>query len=124
MCRSLASGTSVKYRASVGTGFRAPSLYEIAYNSGPFASPPAAGSTLAEESSQGYDVGVEYDIANGAHFEVTYFDQEIEDEVYFDLTNFSGYLQSTGITRSKGFEIAASLPLGARWEPARELAGQ
>ena len=109
------AGNSVKYRASVGTGFRAPSLYEIAYNSGPFASPPAAGSTLTEESSQGYDVGVEYDTANGAHLEVTYFDQEIEDEVYFDLTTFSGYLQSTGITTSKGFEIAASLPLGARW---------
>jgi len=108
-------GNSIKYRASVGTGFRAPSLYEIAYNNGPFAFPPAAGLTLTEESSQGYDVGIEYDIANGAHFEVTYFDQEIEDEVFFDLANFSGYLQSPGITTSKGFEIAANLPLGARW---------
>ncbi|HEY9183462.1 MAG TPA: TonB-dependent receptor [Gammaproteobacteria bacterium] len=109
------SGNSVKYRASVGTGFRAPSLYEIAYNNGPFAFPPAAGSTLTEESSQGYDVGIEYDTANGAHFEVTYFEQEIEDEVYFDLVSFSGYLQSNGISTSKGFEVAASLPLGPRW---------
>jgi vitamin B12 transporter len=29
---------------------------------------------------------------------------------------FSGYLQSTGISTSKGVEIAANVPLGARWE--------
>jgi vitamin B12 transporter len=113
--QAVGSGNSVKYRASVGTGFRAPSLYEIAYNRGPFAFPPAAGLSLTEESSQGYDVGIEYDTANGAHFEITYFDQEIEDEVYFDLATFSGYLQSTGISTSKGYEVAAVLPFGARW---------
>ena len=31
-----------KYKASLGTGFRAPSLYEIAYNTGPFAFGSAA----------------------------------------------------------------------------------
>ena len=64
--QDLGADSSIKYRASVGTGFRAPSLYEIAYNTGPFAFPPAAGLALTEESSQGYDVGIEYDAANAA----------------------------------------------------------
>lgn len=112
--QDLGADSSLKYRASVGTGFRAPSLYELAYNTSPFAFPPAAGLALTEESSQGYDVGIEYDAAN-VHLEVTYFDQEIEDEIFFDLVGFSGYLQSTGISTSKGVEVAAEIPLGERW---------
>jgi vitamin B12 transporter len=106
---------SIKYRTSIGTGFRAPSLFEIAYNRGPFSFPPAAGLALTEESSEGFDLGLEYDAANGLHVEVTYFDQEIEDEIFFDLVNFSGYLQSLGTSTSKGVEIGADVPLGERW---------
>lgn len=114
--QDLDSGRSVKYRASVGTGFRAPSLYEVAYNRGPFASPPAAGVELKEETSRGYDVGIEYNAANGLHFEITYFDQKIEDAIEFDLDLFSGYLQTAGKSTSKGIEIVTSVPLGERWE--------
>jgi vitamin B12 transporter len=104
----------LKYRASVGTGFRAPSLYEIAYNAGPFAFPPAAGFVLEEETSAGYDLGIEYGAATGLRLELTYFDQKIEDEIFFD-PGFSGYLQSPGESTSKGIEIAADVPLGASW---------
>ena len=114
--QDLGSESSLKYRASVGTGFRAPSLFELAYNRGPFAFPPALNFAPTEESSQGYDIGLEYNAANGLHFEVTYFDQEIEDEIYFDLVNFSGYLQSPGISTSEGIELAANAPLGDRWQ--------
>jgi vitamin B12 transporter len=100
----------------VGTGFRPPSLFEVAYNRGPFAFPPASGVTLVEESSLGYDLGLEYEGAAGVHLEITYFDQEIEDEIFFDLTGFSGYLQSLGTSTSKGVEIGARAPLGERWE--------
>jgi vitamin B12 transporter len=113
--QALGAGRSLKYRASVGTGFRAPSLAEIAYNSGPFAFPPAAGVALAEERSRGFDLGLEYAAASGARYEIAYFDQEIEDEIYFDLIGFSGYLQSPGTSSSQGVELAADLPLGARW---------
>jgi vitamin B12 transporter len=114
--RALATGSSLKYRASAGTGFRAPSLYEVAYNAGPFAFPPARGAALAEERSRGYDLGIEYRTVGGARLEATYFDQDIEDEIYFDLGGFSGYLQSPGESRSRGVELAASVPLGARVE--------
>ena len=113
--QDLGADRSIKYRSSIGTGFRAPSLYEIAYNAGPFSFPPAAGFALAEETSRGYDVGIEYDAANGLHLEVTYFDQDIEDEIFFDLDTFSGYLQSPGKSASKGIEVAADIPIGERW---------
>lgn len=107
---------ALKYRASLGTGFRAPSLFEIAYNGGPFAFPPAAGLQLAEESSRGYDVGVEYDAVGGVHLEATYFDQRIEDQIFFDLVGFSGYLQTPGRSTAKGVELGAAVPVGERWE--------
>ena len=113
--QDLGADRSLKYRGSVGTGFRAPSMFEIAYNFGPVAFPPAQGVALTEETSQGYDIGIEYDAA-AFHFEVTYFDQEIEDAIEFDLAGFSGYLQSPGTSTSKGIEIAANVPFGKRWE--------
>ena len=113
--RETARGGALKYRASVGTGFRPPSLFELAYNRGPFALAPALGSMLIEESSRGYDVGIEYDGPGGLHAQITYFDQRIEDEIFFDLTSFAGYLQSGGASTSEGVELAVDVPLGERW---------
>src|SRR5690606_20290366 len=73
--QDLAGGASLKYRASYGTGFRPPSLYEITFNRGSFASPPASDVVLKEESSRGYDVGIEYLAAGGLRFDLTWFDQ-------------------------------------------------
>jgi vitamin B12 transporter len=114
--QSFGGRRSLKYRASAGTGFRAPSLFEIAYNAGPFAFPPAADAVLAEESSRGYDFGVDYGGASGLSFEVTYFNHEIEDEIFFDVVGFSGYLQSPGTSASTGIELALEVPLGERWQ--------
>jgi vitamin B12 transporter len=115
--QDLSSERSLKYRASVGTGFRAPSMYELAYNRGPFAFPPASlNPNLTEETSRGYDIGIEYNAANGLHFEATYFDQEIEDAIEFDLVGFSGYLQTRGTSTSNGVEVAADIPVDERWQ--------
>jgi vitamin B12 transporter len=114
--QTVGGARTLKYRASYGTGFRAPSLFEVAFNFGPFASPPAAGVGLIEETSEGYDVGAEYDTPGGLHLELTYFDQRIEDEIYFDLVSFSGYLQSPGASKSEGFELAVQAPLAERWQ--------
>jgi vitamin B12 transporter len=113
--QALGADRSLKYRASAGTGFRAPSLFEMSLNRNAV-SPPAAGVVLKEETSRGYDVGVEYDGTNGVHLEFTYFDQEIEDAIEFDLVFFSGYVQSTRVSTSKGIELGANVPFGDRWE--------
>jgi vitamin B12 transporter len=114
--QSLGSGRSIKYRATYGTGFRPPSMLELAYNAGPFAFPPAAGLALVEETSEGYDIGIEYDTPAGLHVEITYFDQKIEDAIEFDLVGFSGYLQIPGRSTSDGFEVAARIPVGENFE--------
>ncbi len=114
--RDLAGGSRMKYRASYGTGFRAPSLFEIEYDRGPFAFPPAAGLALSPEESKGYDLGIDIDTKSRLHFEATLFDQVITDEIFFDLDTFSGYLQSQGKSESKGLELGLSLPIGSRLE--------
>jgi vitamin B12 transporter len=113
--QDLASNRSLKYRASVGNGFRAPSLFEVATNRNAVF-PPAAGVVLQEESSRGYDVGIDYNGASGLHLEATYFDQKIEDAIEFDLVSFSGYLQSSGVSTSQGVELGANVPFGDRWQ--------
>lgn len=102
---------TLKYKASYGTGFRAPSLFEIAYNNGPFAFPPASLTTLDEEISSGYDIGIEFHGASGLFLEAVYFSQQVEDAIYFDLAGFSGYLQENGTTDSTGIELSAEGPV-------------
>ena len=59
-------GGEAKLRGAYGTGFRAPSLYEIAYNQSDWAYPPASATTLSEERSRGFDVGLGWRGAGGA----------------------------------------------------------
>jgi vitamin B12 transporter len=117
--QDLDGGDSLKYRASVGTGFRPPSLFEISYNQRPFGVLPAAAATpLQEETSQGYDLGIEYTAAGGLRLEVTYFDQDVEDAIVytFDSATFAdGYVQSPGTSTSDGIEVGVYAPIGQRW---------
>lgn len=98
----LAGSQNLRLRTSYGTGFRAPSLSEEAFNAGPFAFPPSSTGELREERSRGLDVGVSLDSAQYSA-SLTYFNQRIEDAIFFDLANFSGFLQSDGTSRSTGF---------------------
>jgi vitamin B12 transporter len=111
----LANDAAIKLRTSYGTGFRAPSPYEIAYNAGPDASPPAAQVVLGQEESKGYEVGIEY-LSDALHLEAVYFDQEVEDAIEFDVTNFSGYLQLPGTSRSTGVELGGEWTIDANWQ--------
>ena len=105
------AGGELKLKGAYGTGFRAPSLYEIAYNEGSFAYPPASDTTLKEEQSRGYDFGLSWLASSGLYLEAVYFDQKVEDEIYFDLADYSGYLQRSGNTDSSGVELVAEWPL-------------
>ena len=112
--QDLSSGT-LKYHGSYGTGFRAPSLSELAYNNGSFAFGPAAGLALDEETSKGFDLGLSYYADSGLELGAVYFNQRIEDEIYFDLINFYGYLQAKGDSKSKGIELFFDYPLAEQW---------
>ena len=105
------TGGEMKLRGAYGTGFRAPSLYEIAYNDGPWAYAPASGTTLDAEESEGYDLAVSWHGISGLYLEAVYFDQSVSDEIYFDLASFSGYLQGSGDSDSSGVELIAEWPV-------------
>ena len=104
------SGGELKLKATYGTGFRAPSLNEIATNNSPWTLPPAFGTELSEEESDGYDLGVSWAAQSGLYLEAVYFDQNISDEIYYDFNSF-GYLQASGDTESRGVELIADWPL-------------
>ena len=100
----------LKLKATYGTGFRAPSLNEIATNASPFTLPPALGKELSEEESDGYDLGVSWTSAAGLYLEAVYFDQTISDEIIYDFNSF-GYLQANGDTQSSGVELIGEWPV-------------
>ena len=106
-------GSDLKLKATYGTGFRAPSLFEISYNNGPFALPPAADTRLREEQSEGYDIGLTWAHDNGGWIEVVWFDQQVDNLIVFDLVGFSGYVQDRGVSDSRGIEVAGRWPLAA-----------
>ena len=99
-------GTSeLKFRTSYGTGFRAPSLFELAFNRGAAVSYPVP-TQLSEETSEGSELGVEWKFSPTTLVELVWFDNRIENEIAF---GDHGYMQSTGETRSTGVDLVASI---------------
>ncbi len=105
----LGAGT-LKFKSAYGTGFRAPSPFEIEYNNGPSAFPPASSTNLVQEESEGWEAGIEY-FNDGLRLEAVYFDQDVENAIFFDLAAFSGYLQDIGTSTSKGVELTAEISI-------------
>lgn len=112
---SLGGQNELKFKGSFGSGFRAPSPFEVDYNAGPFAYPPASNIQLSEENSEGYELGIEYFRGDSLKVEAVYFDQQVEDAIDFDLLGFSGYLQEAGVTHSEGIELSASYSFADNW---------
>lgn len=108
----MADEATLKFKGSYGTGFRAPSPFEIAYNAGASALPPASLLSLQQETSKGHEAGIEYLRGSELRLEAVYFDQRVDDAIYFDLASFSGYLQDAGVSISKGIELSGE------WSPA------
>lgn len=101
----LSEQQSVRLKATWGTGFRAPGLFEQAYNDGPFAFGEAAGLQLTEETSEGFDLGFIHEVSATTWWSLTWFEQQIEDEIIFDAVAFQGYLQTQGESQSQGVEM-------------------
>lgn len=88
----------VRLRGSYGTGFRAPSYFELfgAIPAFDFAGNP----NLREERSRGWDVGVEWQPCEGLLFDVTWFHNRIEDLIDFKPVNI-------GRVTTRGIEVSA-----------------
>ncbi len=111
---ALPEGRVLKLRASAGSGFRAPSPYELAYNSSAAAFPPASRTVLQPETSRGHEVGIDYLGPGDLRVEAGFFEQRVADAISFDLAGYSGYLQDRGAGRVRGLELAVERTLFER----------
>lgn len=89
------TGTTLK--ASYGTSFRAPSLFELYSSFG--------NEDLKEEKSKGWDAGAEQALLDKkVKIGLTYFDTVYEDRIDYDNTT-SKYNQLLGDTKTNGVEV-------------------
>lgn len=92
------SGT--RLHASFGTGFRAPSLYELYDMSYESANPD-----LQPEKSRSFDIGVEQKFLDDRlTADVTYFQLAVDNRI--DYNSFGKFEQIEGTTRSNGIEAS------------------
>jgi len=92
--------TDTKLKASVGTGFKAPTLSELYQNFPPFF---FANPNLKPESSTGYDAGFEQGFARGVlRFGVTYYHNHITDLITTDVTGTT--YANIGLATTQGIE--------------------
>jgi vitamin B12 transporter len=93
--------TQTKFRATYGTAFKSPSLYQL-YAPGAFLG-PIGNAELNPEKSIGWDIGVEQQLLGGkVLLAVTYFYNDYKDLINFDF--LQGYM-NIGKAESKGTEI-------------------
>ena len=105
---SYAFKTGTCLKASYGTGFRAPSLYEL-YE------PNYGNNDLGPEESRGWDFGVEQAFKDSAiTLGCTYFNMVFDDRIVYDFTT-SQYNQLDGKTRTSGVEASVG------WSPMADL---
>ena len=94
-------------RSSLGTGYRAPSLYEL------FA-PFYGNSSLQPETSVATDIGVELPfIGDQAALSATIFETTISDRIVYDNNTFA-YGQSTESEKRAGYEIGLNYKVNPR----------
>lgn len=94
-------------RGQLGTGFRAPSLFEL-YST-------AYGDTsLHPETSASADLGIERRIGEDGFIRATAFWLRVEDLIGYDPVTYRS-AQTDGTTTRQGIELAAAVPLSDRF---------
>jgi vitamin B12 transporter len=97
-------GTTIK--SSYGTGFRAPSLFELYSSFG--------NSNLGPETSSGWDAGVEQRFTDTFKVGTTFFHNDFVNLIEYDWLT-SKYQQSAGMSRTWGIESFAE------WMPSKKV---
>jgi len=97
------AGGDVKLRASYGSGAKAPGLYQLF-------DPTYGNPNLKVETSEGGDVGIDFNFGSKLSAQFSYFFAKTRNEIVFDGARppFGGYDQF-GKTRKSGIEIAVDV---------------
>ena len=100
----------VKIFANIASGFRAPTLYNLASEYG--------NTQLKPEKSMSYEAGIQYiNSSNTANLRVTYFNRVIKDVIIFKSLFVAPYGQYDNADKQKdhGFEVEATLRPAGKW---------
>jgi len=99
----ILEATGTKLKATVGTAFKAPSLYQL-FAPGTFWG-PVGNDALLPEKSLGWDAGIEQSLAGGAVLlGASYFQSDFRNLIDYDYA--LGYV-NIGRARTNGWEISA-----------------
>lgn len=100
--------TQTKLKATIGTGFKSPSLYQLYAPESLMG--PIGNENLNPEKSKGWDMGIEqYFLAGKILAGATYFQNDYQDLIQFDIVQ--GYT-NVGKAESKGMEFFVRSCLG------------
>jgi vitamin B12 transporter len=109
----VADGT--RLRAAAGSGVKNPGFFELfGFVDGRFIGNDA----LRPEKSTGWEVGIDQDIGDAARVSVTYFDSELEGEIFttFPPPNFIATpANRTTESQQRGVEVALNARFGPQW---------
>jgi vitamin B12 transporter len=106
---------STRLRAAAGSGVKNPGFFELfGFVDGRFIGNEA----LRPEKSTGWEVGVDQDIGDAARISVTYFDSELEGEIFttFPPPNFIATpANRTTESQQRGVEVSLNARLADQW---------
>lgn len=100
----LFDNVGAKFRATIGTGFKAPSLFQL-FSS--FGDPD-----LKPEQSLGWDAGIDQTLWGTTAFSLTWFHNDFDDLIDFDSA--ANRFTNLGGAQTSGLELSASLEPVAR----------
>lgn len=107
------SGPELKWRAATSTGFRLPSFYEIYFNNHSDYASSDAQKQFTDENSRSVEAGLDASWQS-LTLSATLFSTTIEDEIFYDALNYSGYVQTDGKSSSKGLEFSSHWQMSAQ----------
>lgn len=106
---------TTRLRAAAGSGVKNPGFFELyGFVDGRFIGNDA----LRPEKSTGWEVGVDQDLGDAARLSVTYFDSELEGEIF---TTFPAptFIATPGnratVSKQRGVEVALNARLADQW---------
>jgi len=106
---------STRLRAAAGSGVKNPGFFELyGFVDGRF----IGNEDLSPEKSTGWEVGVDQDIGEAARLSLTYFDSELDGEIFttFPPPDFIATpANRTTVSEQRGIEVALAARFGPQW---------
>lgn len=106
---------ATRLRVSAGSGIKNPGFFELfGFVDGRF----IGNADLQPEKSTSWEIGVDQEIGNAAQFSLTYFNAELEDEIFttFPPPAFTATPANAATTsKQQGIEVALSARIGPQW---------